>query len=266
MTDQSIRVAAAGWYADPVDPARVRWWNGVGWTEHTAPAPGAEEPAASELVPAAPEPAHPPTRRDALAAEGVRAAPDEHHGATGVIWATALLPIVAFAVTTVALYVYVYVATSPLVGLVALAPSLLGVLWAVSDGRRLAARGMRAPSALWALLTPLAYLVVRRARVPGSGPLVLFLVTLALTVVVPTVFWVSGAARMASLAVDVQRTAVAKLVDSGELRSVHCPPVVESLTPGTLFTCQATATDGTPTQVWVSIDSADGSFSIAPAI
>jgi hypothetical protein len=42
--------------------------------------------------------------------------------------------------------------------------------------------------------------------------------------------------------------------------------VIESLTPGTLFTCTATNKDGTPTQVWVSIDDAAGTFSIAPAL
>ncbi|MDA8311806.1 MAG: DUF2510 domain-containing protein [Actinomycetota bacterium] len=24
----------AGWYQDPHDPARVRWWDGTKWTEH----------------------------------------------------------------------------------------------------------------------------------------------------------------------------------------------------------------------------------------
>ncbi|WP_431245306.1 DUF2510 domain-containing protein [Leifsonia xyli] len=30
---------AAGWYTDPADAARVRWWNGSRWTEHTRPQP-----------------------------------------------------------------------------------------------------------------------------------------------------------------------------------------------------------------------------------
>jgi hypothetical protein len=29
---------APGWYPDNYDPAFVRWWDGVGWTEHTQPA------------------------------------------------------------------------------------------------------------------------------------------------------------------------------------------------------------------------------------
>ena len=35
MTTQPER----GWYADPTSPARIRWWDGNGWTGHTAPAP-----------------------------------------------------------------------------------------------------------------------------------------------------------------------------------------------------------------------------------
>jgi hypothetical protein len=27
---------AAGWFADPADPNRLRYWDGVSWTEHTA--------------------------------------------------------------------------------------------------------------------------------------------------------------------------------------------------------------------------------------
>lgn len=31
--------APAGWYPDPRDPRRIRWWDGTGWTETTQPAP-----------------------------------------------------------------------------------------------------------------------------------------------------------------------------------------------------------------------------------
>lgn len=295
MTDQAIRVVAAGWYTDPADGTRVRWWNGVAWTEHTnarpdlfveeRPATSRDEVAAASAAtaPASVAPAaigststgsaatgsaehHPLTRREAIAAEGGRVAPDAQRSATGVVWLIALLPVIAFALAIGAFYVYFYVVSSLLVGFVAVVPYLLGLLWALSDRRQLAARGFSAPSALWALLTPLGYLIARRLRVPGSRPLVIFIVTALLTVVVPLVFWATGAARVVTTAIQVQHAAVTQLVDTGRLDSVSCPPVVESLTPGTLFTCTATTTQHTPTQVWVSIDDPEGTFSIAPAL
>ena len=33
-----MTTAAPGWYPDSYNPAFVRWWDGVGWTEHTQPA------------------------------------------------------------------------------------------------------------------------------------------------------------------------------------------------------------------------------------
>jgi hypothetical protein len=268
MTDQAIRVVGAGWYDDPADPAKVRWWNGVSWTEHTTPKPGAQpHPVAAEAPAVVDVPAAAPlTRRAALAAEGAVRAPDARRAQTGAIWLTGLIPVIAFALSLGAAYVYFYVTPSPLVGLIGLAPYLLGILWAVSDGRQLAARGFRPPSPLWALLTPIAYVIARRVRVPGSGPLVLIAVTAVLAMLLPTVVWLSGAARPVAFALEVQQTAVRQLVDTGRLDAVSCPPFVESLTPGTLFTCDATGADGLPTRVWVSIDSADGAFSIAPAV
>ncbi|WBU38379.1 DUF2510 domain-containing protein [Homoserinibacter sp. YIM 151385] len=56
------RVVPAGWYDDPESSENVRWWNGLGWTEHverkpeTAPAEAASEAAApaAQAAPAAP--------------------------------------------------------------------------------------------------------------------------------------------------------------------------------------------------------------------
>jgi hypothetical protein len=281
MTDQAIRVTPAGWYEDPADPARVRWWNGVAWTEHTNPKPELEAavPAPAEATTAsgtgatpgaevatATEPDRPLTRREAIAAEGGRQAPDARRSATGAVWLIALLPVIAFAIGLGALYVFAYVASSPWVALAALLPLLLGLLWAISDRRQLAARGFPVPSPLWALLTPLGYLIARRIRVPGTGPLVLFAITTVVAVAAPLLFWTSGASAMVTVPVRVQHAAQTQLVDTGRLGSVSCPPLIGSLRPGTLFTCDATARSGVPTQVWVSIDSADGAFSIAPAI
>jgi hypothetical protein len=300
MTDQAIRVVPAGWYDDPADASSVRWWNGVSWTEHTnlkpqtvatpavpvagSAAPVVQLPVAGAAA-ATTADGHPLTRREALAAEHGHletghaqvgpgrttgevavVAPDSSQGVTGVSWLLGLIPVVALVLALVAGYVYFYVSSSPLVALLGLAPYLLGVLWALADSRQLAARGFRAPSALWAFLTPLVYLIVRRIRVPRTGPLLLFLITAVLVVAVPAGVFATGNARMVTVALDVQRTAVSQFVDTGRLETVSCPPFVESLEPGTLFTCQATLSGGAATQVWVSIDDPDGSFSIAPAI
>jgi len=47
-------VAEAGWYADPADPARVRWWDGTGWTDHVQ-TPAAPAPTGITLEPALPQ-------------------------------------------------------------------------------------------------------------------------------------------------------------------------------------------------------------------
>ncbi len=48
----------AGWYPDPSDPSRTRWWDGTQWTDHTPPAaPAAPAYAAYPSAPAAVAPA-----------------------------------------------------------------------------------------------------------------------------------------------------------------------------------------------------------------
>lgn len=45
----------AGWYPDPSDPSRTRWWDGTQWTDHTPPAaPTAPAAPAYATYPAAP--------------------------------------------------------------------------------------------------------------------------------------------------------------------------------------------------------------------
>lgn len=41
-----------GWYTDPNQPAQQRWWNGVQWTEHTAPLGQAPSATAEPSAPA----------------------------------------------------------------------------------------------------------------------------------------------------------------------------------------------------------------------
>ncbi|MBP7973261.1 MAG: DUF2510 domain-containing protein, partial [Candidatus Nanopelagicales bacterium] len=49
MTESGSPVA--GWYADPQDGSMVRWWDGVGWTDHTQSHPGAHSSAVAEAAP-----------------------------------------------------------------------------------------------------------------------------------------------------------------------------------------------------------------------
>ena len=39
-----------GWYADPQDPARLRWWDGFTWTAQTVPHPAAPTAAAYQAA------------------------------------------------------------------------------------------------------------------------------------------------------------------------------------------------------------------------
>lgn len=39
--DRGIR---AGWYLDPADASKVRWWNGASWTHHVQPVPETSPP------------------------------------------------------------------------------------------------------------------------------------------------------------------------------------------------------------------------------
>jgi hypothetical protein len=61
-------VTPAGWYTDPQDPSRLRWWDGIAWTAQTGPALYV-----APAVPPAPAGAHPSTAmamsRSAVAVE-----------------------------------------------------------------------------------------------------------------------------------------------------------------------------------------------------
>ncbi|MCG7284842.1 DUF2510 domain-containing protein [Cellulomonas sp. ACRRI] len=73
---EALPLPPAGWYPDGVTPGVLRWFDGAGWTEHTAPDPAARVPApapapVAEPVPDAP--AHRPPGTHAAAAAGAPA-------------------------------------------------------------------------------------------------------------------------------------------------------------------------------------------------
>src|SRR5579862_7114740 len=51
----------AGWYSDPDDSTRLRWWDGSRWTDHTQP--GSSQPAPSTAAP------HPPVAPSTAASD-----------------------------------------------------------------------------------------------------------------------------------------------------------------------------------------------------
>lgn len=188
---------------------------------------------------------------------------------TASSWFIALWPLLTVVAAVVAAYVYFYVtpeptvAGIPVVAGVLVVPYLLTLIWAAADARTLRQRGHRPASAALALLGPLVYLIARRARVRGVGPLVtLILLTLAV-VGGPVAAYMTGAAAPATKALEIQQAIRADLVGSGQLASVTCPVFVESLTAGSLYTCNGTTPDGAAKRVWVSIEDRDGAFAYA---
>jgi hypothetical protein len=187
--------------------------------------------------------------------------------ATGSAWLIALTPVLTLLTGIAAAYIYFYPAPTPVVFVIAfLIPYLLGILWALSDGRALTSRGFSPPGPLWALLGAVGYLIVRRLRVPGSGPLTMFLVVGALVVAIPGAAYATGELRPLSHALTIQNTISEDYVNSGRAASINCPPFVDTTTTGTLYTCTATLATGVTKAVWVSIDGSDGQFSYAMAV
>ena len=184
--------------------------------------------------------------------------------ATGSVWLVALTPLLTLVLAIVAAYIYFYVAATPVVVALALVlPYLLSILWALGDGRALTSRGFSAPSPAWALLGALGYLIVRRVRVSGSGPLAMFLVIGALVLALPAAAYATGQARPLQTALTIQNTIAKDYVSSGRAASINCPPFVDATKAGTLYTCEATLSTGVTKAVWVSIDGDDGQFSYA---
>jgi hypothetical protein len=199
---------------------------------------------------------------------GIRAVPrtTTTRTATGSAWLIALSPVLALALGIAAAYVYFYVSPTLIVFVVAVVlPYLLAILWALGDGRALRARGFHPPSPAFALLTGLGYLIVRRIRVPGSGPLAMLIVVGALALGSFPAAALLGQLNGIESALNIQHTISADYVAHGEAVSVSCPAFVDATTTGTLYTCDATTAIGTTRQIWVSIDG-DGKFTYALAV
>ncbi|HWH96912.1 MAG TPA: DUF2510 domain-containing protein [Pseudolysinimonas sp.] len=299
MTDQATRVVPAGWYEDPASTAHLRWWNGLAWTEHITAKPtsdpqptnlsriaeardlerqyGISTAENDILVLAATADGSATTAAETTS--GYRpwsATPEpeleEPGTSTASAWFIALWPVLTLAAAATAAYLAFYVmpepsvAGIPVVAAIAIVPTLLTLIWAATDARKLRSLGHRAASPALAFLGPLVYLIGRRARVAGSRPLVTLIILTLIAVGVPTAAYLTGYAAPVTKALEIQQAVQADLVGSGELASVSCPVFVENLAPGSLYTCNGVLPNGRAKLVWVSIDSVDGDFTYALAV
>lgn len=191
---------------------------------------------------------------------------------TASAWFIALWPVLTLAAAAVAAYLAFYVmpepslAGIPVVAAVALVPTALTLVWAATDARRLRSRDFEPPSAAFALLGPLGYLIARRTRVKGWGPLVTLILLTLVAVGGPAAAFLTGTAVPVTKALEIQQAVQAHYVGSGELASVSCPAFVENLQRGSLYECRGVLPDGGRKTVWVSIDSVDLDFSYALAV
>ncbi len=75
----------------------------------------------------------------------------------------------------------------------------------------------------------------------------------------------TGSAAVVTKALEVQQAVRSDLVGTGAATSVTCPPILETVAAGTVFTCDAVTPDGNTVHVWVSFDNEQGQFSWALA-
>lgn len=256
-TEQATRVVPAGWYEDPSDSDQVRWWNGIAWTDHTQAKPTvAAESDGDELESSFGSPA-------ATARERVRRLATS----TSESWLIAFMPAAALVLLPVSAWLYFYVAPNPLVLLIAVVPYILGIVFAVLDVRKLSRWGHRSlPAALWGILGPLVYLLVRALKVKSWGQVATHVLVVAAAAALPIVSSAIGATPALELGLKIQDQIRTELVDSGQASSVACPPIIDSIRVGALYQCAVTLTDGTESTLWVSIDSDEGDFSYSHSL
>lgn len=197
---------------------------------------------------------------------------EEPGTATASAWFIALWPVLTLAAAAAAVYLAFYVAPTPAVAgipvavTVVLVPSLLTLIWALTDARRLRLLGHRPASPALALLGPLVYLIGRRTRVAGSGPLITLIVLTLLAAALPAAAFLTGSTVTVTKALQIQQAVHAEYVESGRLLSVACEPFIDDFSQGSYVTCDGVSPDGSERDVIVSFDSADGEFSTALSV
>ena len=202
---QSAQIIIAGWYPDPADVDQLRWWDGNTWTADvkerrpvTAPTPvvntasstSAFPPVAIRTEAALPpiDPYRPKDKREhdtyvpmASATTGLTFAPTRRY--TTSVWWLASVPIWSNVIGVALIVGLGELFTTFLQLFSSVILVLIVIALAVRDRKQLLADNHSRPaSALWILLSPLAYLIARsvhihRSRGGGWAPTVLFLVS-----------------------------------------------------------------------------------------
>ncbi|AYF98889.1 DUF2510 domain-containing protein [Protaetiibacter intestinalis] len=258
MTDQATRVVPAGWYQDPSDAEKVRWWNGIAWTDHTQDKPDLDAIAEAETA---------ELEEKFAESAAVRSRVRVRSTSTSESWLLAFSPILLALGLLAAGWAWLYVSPQLLwVGVAVAVVYAFGVVVALLDRRKLRRWGHTAPGVILVILGAFVYLLGRAVRLKSWALPIVWLGLLVALVGGPAAAWFGGALPSVQLAVGIQAELRDELVGNGTASAVSCPPVADTTTVGSLYTCDVTLVDGSHKTLWVSIDSEQGDYSTSFAI
>jgi Protein of unknown function (DUF2510)/Domain of unknown function (DUF4333) len=265
----------AGWYPDPMDAQRQRWWTGAEWTDHLVD-PATGSPLSEAVETPGPDPAQrvyvPMADYDASAwTSSAPLSSTPGSGYTLAIWLLACTPILYFililAEYRLALNAVPSVQTSlsaDISGLVVLIIMLaVWALLAIWDYAALKNRGLPAPTPVWVLLSILAYfiarrIVLKRVDVRSNAPGNVF-VLIALAGGIGSGFIVANSIAHQGDVVAVQQfeTYAEQQLQkaSGLTWAVDCPDDAPASTAGASFTCSAKSQSGQAVTMTVEVTS-----------
>ncbi|MES2170943.1 MAG: DUF2510 domain-containing protein [Actinomycetota bacterium] len=256
-----VALPIRGWYSDPAGSGSLRWWDGFAWTDHLLD-PG-DPPAAQQPVHVA-QPAYVPMQSSMQ--YGTRREPTVERTptatATTAIWILALYPFFYYAAVWAIIAATNAIAPVPL-GILILVAFVLVWAMALWDHSALEARGIRASSVLWMLLSPIGYLIARRMRLkklgikadaPGNVFVISLLAGVGLAfVVAPPI--VEHAADTASITAFQTQISAALDQQTGTTWTVACPQDAPVETVNAVFTCHATDPAGRAVDIQATVAS-----------
>jgi Protein of unknown function (DUF2510) len=273
----------AGWFPDPLDPGKQRWWSGAEWTDHIADASTGlalsmdvdvprDVPEELTYVPMAD---HDPTAWDPSAP----LLSTVERGNTLAVWLLVFSPLV-FSFIWVMEFLYYWspnglsvplpAALLIFVGVLALECILLFIT-AIVDFVILKKRGIRGPNPVWLFLSVLAYLIVRRVALnrygirrsaPGSFALyaIVLLGSAVAGFLIPTTM-IAVQARVDSIRNLEQHLTFELDTPTSAGWVVTCPDDSPVFTRGATFDCTAAPFGGNPIRIPIEVIN-PGNFSI----